>query len=207
MLFDRPSDRIVAIVVGALVLALLLLALVLPSDLLLAAGNTDMVGEFVSSRAFLADSLRHGHIPLWNPYTYGGQPFLAGFEAAVLYPPNLLFLCLPLVPALNFSVLLHLVILGWGMERWAASRGLGAWASGLAGFVLPLSGAVFPHVYAGHLSNLSTMAWAPWLFLGLETWVRHGRRGGLFLAMSNIFSTRPWRPACSRSFFPSRIRR
>jgi hypothetical protein len=182
MLFDRTCDRVAAGVVAALVLASLVLALLLPSGALLAAANTDLIGEFVSSRAFLADSLRHGQLPLWNPYTYGGQPFLAGFEAAELYPPNLVFLLLPLVPALNFSILFHLVILGWGMERWATARGLGPGPAALAGFVLPLSGAVFPHVYAGHLSNLCTMAWAPWIFLGLESWVRQGRSRGLFLA-------------------------
>ena len=177
-----------AVVAFAFIVAALILTLALPPETILSSGArfTDLVFQFVSSRAYLADSLRHGHIPLWNPYTYGGQPFLGGFESAVLYPPNLLFLVLPLAPAINFSILLHLVILGWGMDRWAASRGLHPWAAGLAGLVMPLSGAVFPHVYAGHLSNLCTMAWAPWIFLGLETWIwRHDRRG-LFLASATI---------------------
>jgi hypothetical protein len=186
MIFHQRADRIAMIVVATITLACLVLVLVLPSSALLSAGNTDMVSEFVSWRAYLADSLRHGHLPLWNPYTYGGQPFLGGFESAVFYPPNLLFLCLPLAPALNFSMLLHLVILGWGMERWATRRGINPWAAGLAGFVVPLSGAVFPHVYAGHLSNLCTMAWAPWIFLGLEAWVSQGERRGLFLAGAAI---------------------
>ena len=37
-------------------------------------------------RAFAAASLRSGHLPLWNPFTYGGEPFLAGFQSAVFYP-------------------------------------------------------------------------------------------------------------------------
>jgi hypothetical protein len=159
---------IAAWVAAGLAAISLLLVFALPGDLLLAAGNTDMISEFVAWRAYLADSLRAGHVPLWNPYTYGGQPFLSGFESAVLYPPNLLFVLLPLAPALNFSILLHLILLGWGMQRWAIQRGLHPMAAGLAGLLLPLSGAVFPHVYAGHLSNLCTMAWAPWLFAALE---------------------------------------
>jgi hypothetical protein len=186
MVLEQRPDRIAAIVVAALVLVALAIVFLLPSDALLSAGNTDMVSEFVASRAFLADSLAHGHLPLWNPYTYGGQPFLGGFESEVLYPPSLFFLVLPLARALNFLMLLHLIILGWGMERWARSRGLTPWAAGLAGFVMPLSGPVFPHLYAGHLSNLCTMAWSPWIFLGLETWVRRGGRRGLFLASGAI---------------------
>ncbi|HEX4140332.1 MAG TPA: hypothetical protein VHY09_08290 [Candidatus Methylacidiphilales bacterium] len=170
---------------AGLIAAALLLAFVLPGDVLLTAKGTDTISEFVAWRAYLADSLRSGHIPLWNPYTYGGQPFLGGFESAVLYPPNWLFVVMPLGPALNFSFLLHLILLGWGMQRWAASRGLSPWAAGLAGLIVPLSGAVFPHVYAGHLSNICTMAWAPWIFLGLERGARGDLRG-YFLASAGI---------------------
>ena len=186
MIPRTSDDRMTALVVGALVLAALALVFILPSGALLAGRDTDMASEFVSWRAFLADSLRHGHIPLWNPYTYGGQPFLGGFESAVLYPPNLLFVVLPLAPALNFSILLHLILLGFGMERWARNRGLQPWAAGLAGVVVPLSGSVFPHIFAGHLSNLCTMAWTPWIFLGLESWTRQRDRRGLFLASAAI---------------------
>jgi hypothetical protein len=187
MILHQRTGRIGAFVATILTLASLLLVLVLPSDTLLSARNTDMVSEFVSSRAYLTDSVRHGHLPLWNPFTYAGQPFLGGFESAVLYPPNLLFLCLPLTRALNFLMLLHLVILGWGTERCASCRGLNPWAACLAGFfVMPLSGAVFPHVYAGHLPAICTIAWAPWIFLGLETWIWQGSRRGLFLASAAI---------------------
>lgn len=172
-------------IVGGLVAVALLLVLVLPGDLLVTAKGTDMISEFVAWRAYLAESLRAGHIPLWNPYTYGGQPFLSGFESAVLYPPNLLFVVMPLARALNFSVLLHLVILGWGMQRWAAQRGLSPAAAALAGLIVPLSGPVFPHVYAGHLSNLCSLAWAPWIFLGLEKGARGDRRG-YFLASACV---------------------
>jgi hypothetical protein len=171
-------DKIAIWTVRGLVLAALLLAFAL-GDTLLTASGTDTISEFVAWRAFFADSVRAGHFPLWNPYTYGGQPFLAGFESAVLYPPNVLFVYLPLGPALNFSVFLHLILLGWGMQRWAASRGLTPWAAGLAGLIMPLSGPVFPHIYGGHLSNLCTMAWAPWIFLGLEQAARGDRRSYL----------------------------
>jgi hypothetical protein len=187
MIADQRRDRIAALVAGSLMLASLILVLLLPSGTILSAAASDMLSEFVSSRAYLADSLRHGYLPLWNPYTYAGQPFLGGFESAVLYPLNLVFVVLPLAQAINLSILLHLVILGWGFERWATHRGLDPWAALLTGFfVLPFSGAVFPHIYAGHLSNLCTMAWAPWIFLGLEKWTRGGNRRGLFMASAAI---------------------
>ena len=33
---------------------------------------------------------------MWNPYTYGGHPFLADVQAAVFYPPANLLLALTL---------------------------------------------------------------------------------------------------------------
>ena len=180
------GSRRSAVIAGILAGAALLFVFLLPSQLLLSSPGTDLIGNYVSARAFSTRTLLSGHLPLWNPYTYAGEPFVGGFESAVFYPPNLIFLCLPLARALNFSMLVHLIILGWGMERWASRRALHPWAALLAGFIAPLSGAVFPHLYAGHLSNLCTMAWAPWIFLGLEDWTRHGRRRGLFLASAAI---------------------
>jgi hypothetical protein len=163
-----------------------LVSFLLPQDTILAAPHTDLTRQFVAWRAFAFDSLRMGDMPLWNPYTYAGQPFLGGFQSGLLYPPNLIFLLLPLVRAINFSMLLHLAIAGWGMSRWASGRGLHPAAALLAGLALPLSGPVFPHVYAGHLSNLCTLAWAPWAIAGLEDWWWHKKPSGLLLASAAI---------------------
>ena len=38
---------------------------------------------------FVADSLRRGEFPLWDPYTYCGFPFFANIQAAIYYPPVL----------------------------------------------------------------------------------------------------------------------
>jgi hypothetical protein len=38
---------------------------------------------------FLAESLRNGHFPLWDPYTYCGMAFFANIQAQVFYPPTL----------------------------------------------------------------------------------------------------------------------
>jgi hypothetical protein len=40
--------------------------------------------------AFLTESLRAGHFPLWDPYTYCGMAFFANIPAQVFYPPTLL---------------------------------------------------------------------------------------------------------------------
>jgi hypothetical protein len=124
MVLKLSPSQSLAMMAASFIAIALVLTFILPPDLLLSAHGSDMTFEFVASRAYLAENLRAGHVPLWNPFTYAGQPFLGGFEAAVLYPPNVVFLFLPLAAALNFSLLLHLVIFGWGMAQWALNRGL-----------------------------------------------------------------------------------
>jgi len=169
----------IAALLGA---ALVGLVFLLPGNRVIGAADTDLIRQFLAWRDFAAQSVLAGHLPLWNPYTYSGQPFLAGFQSGLLYPPNVIFLVLPLCRAANLSLLLHLVILGWGMHRLASRRGLGPLAAGVCAGLLPLSGAVFPHLYAGHLSNLCTLAWTPWIFAGLEDFYRERRLQGLLLA-------------------------
>ena len=181
--FLRPSWPAFLLALTVAVAATLFLV---PSGLAFGSELGDLPGQFASWRAFAVDSLRAGHFPLWNPYTYSGEPFLGGFQSALLYPPNLLFLLLPLPRAIDLSVLAHLLILGWGMWVWAERRRLHPLAGFLAGAVLVLSGVVYPHVFAGHLSNICTMAWSPWILSGLESWWTDRRRAGLFEASGAI---------------------
>jgi hypothetical protein len=178
----RPEWLVVALLLAAALAAVFLV----PAGQVFSGPYTDMASQFASWRAFAAASLKAGHFPLWNPWTYSGEPFLGGIQSALFYPPNLIFLFLPLERALNFSMLLHLVILGWGMYRWALRRGFLPLAAALCGLALPLSGPVFPHLYAGHLSNVCAMAWAPWIMAGLELAWREGRLRGFFEASAAI---------------------
>ena len=50
----------------------------------------DFVDQFYVFRVFEARHVLAGQIPLWNPYTYSGHPFLADIQSAVFYPPALL---------------------------------------------------------------------------------------------------------------------
>ncbi len=54
----------------------------------------DFYDQFYTFAAYEHDRLWAGELPLWNPYTYGGHPFLADVQAAVFYPPSLLVMFL-----------------------------------------------------------------------------------------------------------------
>ncbi len=52
----------------------------------------DFAEQFYAFARFAYDELAQGRLPLWNPYTYAGHPFLADVQSAVFYPPSLLIM-------------------------------------------------------------------------------------------------------------------
>ena len=96
-------------------LALIALTLFLPALLKREVFTLrDHFDYFQPLRAFTADELSAGRLPLWNPYSASGEPWLANPQTGVFYPPAWLFLALPFETAYMLYLLLHLILLGWG---------------------------------------------------------------------------------------------
>ncbi|MER3462979.1 MAG: hypothetical protein C4342_08445, partial [Armatimonadota bacterium] len=55
----------------------------------------DAVLEFLPWRDYMLETERSGEVPLWNPYTFLGVPFLANSQSAPLYPLHLLWAATP----------------------------------------------------------------------------------------------------------------
>lgn len=156
-------------------LVLLALDLIVFGDLLLSGGTRlpsdfrgDLGGQFLGWRAFGFGELAHGRLPLWNPHLFCGAPFLAGFQSALLYPPNWIYCVLPLGWAVNVDVALHVWLGGLFTCAWAARRKLDPLACLLAGTVFMFGGPHYLHVSQGHLPNLCTMIWVPLLLLAVD---------------------------------------
>jgi len=137
-------------------------------DIIISNEKTDMAFHYVHLRAFGFGELRKGNLPLWNPHIFCGTPYIGGFLSAMFYPPNLIFLVLPLSAAINWCIVLHLVLAGVFMYLWTAYRKLHPLAGLTCGVLLMLSGPCFAHVFAGHMAQLCTMAWAPLLLLAID---------------------------------------
>jgi hypothetical protein len=56
--------------------------------------EADFYDQFHAFASYEHDRLWAGSVPLWNPYVFGGHPFLADVQAAVFYPPSLLTIAL-----------------------------------------------------------------------------------------------------------------
>ena len=152
-------------------------------SLVLSCPGGDVDKEFIHSRAFGFEQLRQGHLALWNPHIYSGTPFLGGFQSALLYPPNILFLFLPVASAINLSIVLHTFLLGLFMYLWTTRRGLHPLACLVSSVLLMFCGSYFLHVYSGHLSNLCAMAWAPLLFLSVDALLQKKTLGAFLVGV------------------------
>jgi len=168
---------------AVLVLAMFLDVLVSPGPRVLGVDNTDLGLHFLHWRRFGFGELASGNLALWNPHIYGGVPFFGGMQSALLYPPNALFLALPLPLAANWSIALNVWLLGAFMYLWPLRRGLRPFAAFVAAALAMFCAPHFLRVYAGHIAGMAAMAWVPLVFLALDAWIDSRRPGWLLVGM------------------------
>lgn len=115
-------------------------------------------------RVFAATSLASGQLPLWNPYTFGGMPFLADIQTAVFYLPSVA-LTLAVHHGtlshywLEVMILLHYPLAGGGMFYLARSFGMRRVSALFSGLAFMLSGFMIAHAIHQQIATLA--AWYP----------------------------------------------
>lgn len=73
---------------------------------------SDVINELYPWKYFTIEELKKGDLPLWNPYSFSGNPHLANYQSAVFSPFTLLFFILPFVDAWSFIILLQPFLAG-----------------------------------------------------------------------------------------------
>jgi hypothetical protein len=113
-------------------------------------------------RVFVADEYRHGRLPLWDPYTFSGEPAVAMSLFAPYYPPGLWQVVFPKLPfeALEIEAIFHLGLAGLFtflfVRRLTASDGAGL----IAGLAFSLGGYLTSYPML-QLIILETAVWLP----------------------------------------------
>ena len=105
-------------------------------------------------------SLRHGHLPQWNPAILGGLPTNPNGFIPPYYPPSWLAAVLNPFDFYNVFVLLHLVLGALGVYAFArvvGARRLSSWLVGLLAFT-----AAFWVHWSLHLGHFVGLVGAPW---------------------------------------------
>jgi hypothetical protein len=142
----------------------------------------DLIFDFFARKQFYKNHLLSGELPLWNPYTGGGEPFLSNLESAVFYPPNLLNLLFPVPTANVILATLHVGLAGFGV--WLACR---AWRVSQQGSVLAAISFAFSTQMVTRIefsSFLCSLSWYPLAVALFTLWLKKpSLRKFLLLAM------------------------
>jgi hypothetical protein len=160
-------------------LCLLVLMVYLPSAWLMLGGSwpfaDDAPALFGPWRNFAQSTLRQGVLPLWNPHSFCGLPFMANGQTAVLYPLNIVYWWLPIKPALWLDALLHNWLLIVGAYVLARRLNLSRTAATLTALCMGLGASVAAHIFTGHMTWHAARAWLPWEMWALLCYLQSGR--------------------------------
>ncbi|MHB8800767.1 MAG: hypothetical protein ACYDBY_20185, partial [Thermoanaerobaculia bacterium] len=138
--------------------ALLLLPALLSGG---APARGDLADFFWPMKAYTAERWAAGGIPLWNPLSGCGEPWLAQLQSGVLYPGDLPFL-LGWREGAFLGIALHLALAAAGAAFFLWELGASRPASILAGALYAGGGAYLSLVPV--YNNAATAAWLPWIF-------------------------------------------
>lgn len=128
-----------------------------------------------------------GPVPRWNTLDMCGVPLVAEIQSGLFYPPNIVFLFVPLERAVNITILLHVFLLAAFTYSLARQMTLSRHGSLIAAVTMSLCGPVTLAIFAGHLSNLYTITWIPLLFLLIAR--AYGKpRVGTFILLGVAFA-------------------
>lgn len=128
------------------------------------ADGGDMASFLLPLYRFAQANLRRGILPLWNPYLYGGAPFIGESQAGLFYPVN--WAVWLLGPPISYRSLETLSL----FHIWWAGLGTYLFLRDHRGHVASLAGAVafmFSDLFIIHFGNLNLIAvaaWLPWVF-------------------------------------------
>ncbi len=152
------------------------------------AGQTlllrDLHDWFYPWRRFARQWLAQGDIPLWNPWSYTGTPFLANMQSGMLYPLNAPFWLLDFPAAMRFFLVAQFgatAVATYWLFRVLRCRVVSSLTAAI--------GYAFGGWMMVHLefpNKLSAAGWLPLIVIGLIAWWRGRIFGGLALGASGV---------------------
>ncbi len=154
----------------------------------LSLGYPALVGKFLVNphsdqyiagyafREFAATMLRTtGHFPLWNPYLFGGLPYVAAMHGDIFYPTFLLRMIMPTDVAMTWGFIIHIFLAGLLTYVFLRDLGYSFFGALVGGLAYMMSGQIASSVSPGHDGKLFVSALFPLALLLLRRGVREGK--------------------------------
>ena len=165
--------------IALLVLAVGTLVLCYPAlgGMTLLNENSDQYIAGYAFRDFAAQSLRAGHgFPLWNPYLFGGMPYVAAMHGDIFYPTFLLRMIMPTDAAMTWGMTLHVFLAGCFTYLFLRNAiGIGFFGALIGGLAYEMGGNVAGLVSPGHDGKIFVAALLPLTLFFVHRAMRDGR--------------------------------
>lgn len=116
-----------------------------------------------------------GHFPLWEPYLFGGMPFVDGMHGDIFYPPSLALFFLGTRTFWGWKMVLHVFVAGIFTYLFLRGLGLRRGPALFGGLVYMMGADLVSLVYPGGDGKLFVSALAPLAFLLTDRAARRGR--------------------------------
>ena len=137
----------------------------------------DSLGLGYMARAFFAERLAAGDIPLWSPRLLGGTPFFEALSAGdSIYPTSLLYYLTDAYRVLGWKLVLHVLAGGFFMFGWARSLGLGRPAATVGGLAWLMAPVMVTLTLGGNDGKMMVASLTPLVFWAADALMR--RPGG-----------------------------
>ena len=138
--------------------------------------GSDFVLYFRPLKEFIRDHfLRHGTIPMWNPYQFSGTPLISNIQASLFYPLGFLFYLMPSEQAYLYTLVMHSTLGCFFMYVFMRDILVTPLAGCFAAMVFAFNGYFMAHVYAGHLTFVQNYIWIPLIFFFMNRFVNERR--------------------------------
>ncbi|MDP6416047.1 MAG: hypothetical protein QGG54_13625, partial [Gammaproteobacteria bacterium] len=128
----------------------------------------DVPEQWYPLTSYTASELRMGRLPLWNPYMFGGIPFFAMIDVAVLYPLNWIFIffidnMMLSYIVVEYHIIAHVFLIGTAVYAFCRSVSLSHGGAFIAGLIYMLCGVTVHNVF--HPGFIFALTWFPVVFM------------------------------------------
>jgi hypothetical protein len=130
----------------------------------------DIITQIYPWKQITIDSIKHGQIPLWNPYSFAGTVHAGNYQSAIFSPFNLLFLLIPFIDAWSIFILLQPLLAGIGMYVLLRSLNRSKSSSLLGGIAYMFCGFITTWMAYGTLGYAALCL--PWLLWQVTLFMR-----------------------------------
>ena len=155
----------------------------------------DVIRELYPWKTLVIDELKHGGIPLWNPYNFSGTPLLANYQSQVLYPLSIFYYIFPQITAWTILVILQAVLGCVFVYLFTKEIGLSAPAAIISAILFNFS--AFANTWIEFNTVWHTIIWLPLMMYFVERAIKQKRlyfwqKAGFIIALfSSITAGHP----------------